>query len=69
MSFKKEDYNLANGELIPLIPKLGGGLSMEVYLWVNSKNKYIVRKCNSNKKAMSYGVFQKNYLSIKSSQN
>jgi len=59
MSFGEKNYDLNKGELIPLIPKLGGGLSMETYLWVDGKNKYIVRKCNSNKKAKSYEIFSK----------
>jgi hypothetical protein len=59
MSFEKKNYGLNKRKLIPLIPKLGGGLSMETYLWIDGKNKYIVRKCNSDKKAESYEAFSK----------
>ena len=49
-------FDLKRGIFTPIIPKSGGGLSMETYLWENDKNKYIVRRCKSEEKAKFYEI-------------
>ncbi|MFH1452091.1 MAG: hypothetical protein ABIF88_02880 [archaeon] len=56
---KIKKFDLKKGVLAPIIPESGGGLSMETYLLEKGKNKYIVRRCNSEKRAEYYEVILK----------
>ncbi|MGK0209414.1 MAG: hypothetical protein ACI83O_000691 [Patescibacteria group bacterium] len=46
-------------KISPLIPQTGGGLSMEAHLVISKGQKYIVRLCDSEKKAKLYESISK----------
>lgn len=58
---QKMDFKsiILNGDISPLIPEAGGGLSMEAHLVKVGNKKYVVRMCSSEKRAKFYEIISK----------